>query len=324
MLEKMTRVGLGCMGMSEFYGSRDDAVSLQVLHAAYDIGYRHFDTADMYGQGHNETLVGSFVRDLGARRDQVVIASKAGIRREGPGGMQIRVDNSAAYLREACEASLRRLGVEQIDLYYLHRRDPAVPIEEAMLAMKALLEEGKIGAVGLSEVSAETLRRAAEVVPIAALQSEYSLWSRDAERESLAACAELGVKFVAYSPIGRGFLSGAIGSGAALEEGDLRSKLPRFQPGAVEQNRKLVDTLAAFAADLGVSPARVALAWVLARDPNVVVIPGTRHLKYLTDNFASEQLQLTAQQMDTLSRLFSADAVAGERYPEPLLKTVNT
>jgi aryl-alcohol dehydrogenase-like predicted oxidoreductase len=324
MLEKMTRVGLGCMGMSEFYGSRDDQVSLRVLHAAFELGYRHFDTADMYGQGHNETLLGGFIRQLGARRDDIVVASKAGIRREGPDGMRIRIDNSAGYLREACEQSLRRLGVERIDLYYLHRRDPALPIEEAMTAMRALMEEGKIGAVGLSEVSADTLRRAAKVVPIAALQSEYSLWTRDAERETLDACSEVGAKFIAYSPIGRGFLSGAMGSGTALEDGDLRTKLPRFQPGAVEQNRKLVDALAAFAAELGASPAQVALAWVLARRPDVYVIPGTRQVKYLSDNFASAQLRLTPHQVGTLSRLFSAEAVAGERYPEPLLKTINT
>ena len=238
-LSQIPRIGLGCMGMSEFYGKRDDQASMRTLVAAFDKGYRHFDTADMYGEGHNEELLGAFVRTLGSYRDQILIATKAGIRRDLAGPAPIGIDSSPDYVRQACEKSLRRLRVERIDLYYLHRRDPKVPIEDTLGAMKDLMIEGKIAAIGLGEVSAQTLRRAAKVVSISALQSEYSLWTRDPEREVLAACTELGVNFVAYSPIGRGFLSGELSLDTVQEEGDLRGKLPRFQPGAFEANALL-------------------------------------------------------------------------------------
>lgn len=321
MINQVPRVGLGCMGMSEFYGERDDANSLATLQAAFEMGYRHFDTADMYGAGHNEELLGKFLAQLGAAREDVLLATKVGIRREG--GMSMRVDGSPEYLREACDASLRRLGVERIGLYYLHRRNPDVPIAESMQALAELQAEGKIAAIGLSEVSAHTLREAAQVAPVAALQSEYSLWTRDPEAEVLAACAELGVAFVAYSPVGRGFLTGGIQL-EHLGANDLRTKLPRFQPGAIETNARLVDAIKRMAAELEVLPAQLALAWVLAQRPWMHVIPGTRNAKHLLDNFRSRDIALSAEQAAELGRVFAPDAVAGMRYPEPLLKTVNT
>ncbi len=323
-LSQVPRIGLGCMGMSEFYGTRDDRGSMQILMTAFDNGYRHFDTADMYGEGHNEELLGTFVRSLGSCRDQILIATKTGIRRDLAGPVPVGIDSSPDYVRYACERSLRRLRVERIDLYYLHRRDPKVPIEDTLGAMKDLITEGKIAAIGLSEVSAQTLRRATKVVPISALQSEYSLWTRDPEREVLAACTELGVNFVAYSPIGRGFLSGELSLNTVQEEGDLRGKLPRFQPGAFEANTQLLDVVSRIGKELGVSRAQVAIAWVLAQNPCIHTIPGTRKSSHLQDNFDSQQLTLSPKQLQMLSGAFSPTAVTGARYPEPLLRTVNT
>lgn len=323
MLNQMSRIGLGCMGMSEFYGERDDKASLHALNAAFEIGYRHFDTADMYGMGHGEHLLGKFISQLGAAsRNEVLIATKIGIRRDPNDRMSIRMDGSASYLREACDASLKRLGVEQIGLCYLHRRDPSTPIEESMLAMKDLMQAGKIAAVGLSEVSVQTLQDAAQITPITALQNEYSLWTRDPENEVFGVCAELGVKFVAYSPIGRGFLSGGMRA-EMLDQSDLRSKLPRFQPGAFEANTKLVDTQRRISDELGVSPAQLALAWVLAQHPWIYPIPGTKNVKHLQDNFRSQHIRLQPEHLNALSRAFSPEAIIGERYPEALLKTVN-
>ncbi|HSC69424.1 MAG TPA: aldo/keto reductase, partial [Cellvibrio sp.] len=226
------RIGLGCMGMSEFYGENSDENSLQTLLAAYDIGYRHFDTADMYGKGHNESLLGLFIKKLGSNRKDICIATKVGIKRDANGAGSIEIDSSPEYIIRACEDSLRRLGVEQIDLYYLHRRQRNIPIEETMGAMELLYKQGKIATVGLSEVSADTLIAAHNILPIAAIQSEYSLWSRDVEKEILPTCINLGVNFVAYSPIGRGFLSGKMTQEQINNPNDLRSKLPRFQPDA--------------------------------------------------------------------------------------------
>lgn len=322
-LDRVPRIGLGCMGMSEFYGPQDDQRSLDALAAAFEIGYRHFDTADMYGCGHNEQLLGRFLRSLGSRRHEVLLATKVGIRRDPANPTAISVDSSPAYIRAACEASLKRLGVERIDLYYLHRRNSAVPIEETMGAMKDLLAEGKIAAVGLSEVSVETLRRAARILPIAALQSEYSLWTRDAEREVIAACAELGTRFVAYSPIGRGFLSGELSLDAVHSDGDLRGKLPRFQPGAFEANQRLLGVIETIAADLGVSKAQVSLAWILAKNPAMHAIPGSSKIAHLRDNFAARTLVLPPGHVATLSAAFAPDAVSGLRYPEALLSTVS-
>ena len=322
--KRVPRIGLGCMGMSEFYGTPDDAESLRVLEGALDLGYRHFDTADMYGKGSNERLLGAFVRSLGRRRDEILIASKVGICRDVAGPGTIAIDSSPDYIRRACEASLRNLGVDCIDLYYLHRRNPAVPIEESVGAMARLRDEGKIAGIGLSEVSVDTLRKAVAVAPISALQSEYSLWTRDPESETLGACRELGVCFVAYSPIGRGFLSGELKLQTVQDPGDLRGKLPRFQPEAFAANAQLLAVVARIAAELGGSPAQVALAWVIAQAPEIHAIPGTRKMSHLRDNFASLQVTLSSEQVSALSAAFHSGAVTGARLPEALLRTTNT
>jgi aryl-alcohol dehydrogenase-like predicted oxidoreductase len=319
---ELPKIGLGCMGMSEFYGQSDDAQSLRVLHTALDLGYRHFDTADMYGRGHNEELLGRFLAALGTRRSEVLVATKVGIRRDVPGG--IGVDSTPEYIRTACEASLKRLGVERIGLYYLHRRNPAVPIEETMGAMATLLAEGKVAAVGLSEVSTETLRAATRTVPVSAVQSEYSLWTREPEATLLDACSELGVAFVAYSPLGRGFLSGQLKPSDVAQAGDLRALLPRFRPGAFEANAELLSVVATVAEEVGASQAQVALAWVLAQRPFVHTIPGTRSETRLRENWDSQRLALSTDQCARLAAAFADNAVAGARYPEPLLKTLNT
>jgi aryl-alcohol dehydrogenase-like predicted oxidoreductase len=297
------------MGMSEFYGASDDAASLATLERALELGINFFDSADTYGFGHNERLLGRF---LAGRREQVVLATKFGIVR-AEGQYERRIDNSPAYIRAACEASLQRLGVDRIDLYYCHRRDPAVPIEEVVGAMAELVAAGKVRALGLSEVSAETLRRAAKVHPIAAVQSEYSLWSREPERAVLAACAEVGTTLVAYSPLGRAFLTGAVDT-AQLAADDFRRNLPRFSGSAAADNRALVDALSAFAAARGLANAQVALAWLLAKQPQVVPIPGTRRIAYLEQNAAATAVSLSAAEVAELDALFAPDKVAGERY----------
>lgn len=308
-------LGLGCMGMSEFYGPSDDAESLRTLARALDLGVTLFDTADTYGLGHNETLLGRFIAQGGpARRQRMVLATKFGIVRE-PGKYDRRIDNSPAYIRTACEASLHRLGVERIDLYYCHRRDPAVPIEEVVGAMADLVAAGKVRAIGLSEVSVETLRRAGAVHPVAAVQSEYSLWSREPEAGMLAACAELGAAFVAYSPLGRAFLTATVDT-TKLADDDFRKHNPRFAGEAEAQNRRLVAALGEFANARGWSHAQVALAWLLKRQPHVIPIPGTRRIAYLESNVSAAGITLTADEMAELDRLFDPAAIAGNRYPE--------
>ncbi|TSD83422.1 aldo/keto reductase [Mycobacterium sp. KBS0706] len=315
----VSAIGLGCMGMSEFYGSRDDAQSLDTLAAALEHGVDFLDTADMYGSGHNEELVGRFLK---GRRDQVVLATKFGIVRE-PGVAGRRVDNSPAYIRAAAEASLKRLGTDVIDLYYMHRRNPAVPVEDAVGAMAGLVQAGKVRQIGLSEVSAETLRRAHGVHPIAAVQSEYSLWTRDAERNGvIEACRELGTTFVAYSPLGRAFLAGAVTDTSALAADDFRRVNPRFADGALAQNTRLVEALSDLAFDLGAKPAQVALAWLLAKHDNVVPIPGTKRRAYLAENAAAAAIRLTAEQVSSLDVLFAPEAVAGARYNEAGMKDI--
>ncbi|MES2610301.1 MAG: aldo/keto reductase [Pseudomonadota bacterium] len=308
-------IGLGCMGMSEFYGASDDDSSLRTLARALELGVTHFDTADTYGLGHNETLLGRFIAAAGpAARERMQIATKFGIVRQA-GQYERRIDNSPAYIRSACEASLKRLGVERIDLYYCHRRNPDVPIEDVVGAMAGLVAAGKVAAIGLSEVSADSLRRAHAVHPIAALQSEYSLWSRGPEDGMLALCAELGTAFVAYSPLGRAFLTGTVDV-KALADNDFRKNNPRFVGDAEAANRQLVQALEAFATARGLASSQVALAWLLARQPHVLPIPGTRRIAWLESNARAAEVALSPDEVAELDRLFDPAKVAGARYPD--------
>lgn len=309
-------IGLGCMGMSEFYGDSDDQESLATLHAALALGVRHFDTADTYGLGHNETLLGRFLAELtGAERERTLVATKFGIVRQ-EGRYERRIDNSAAYVRQACEASLRRLGVERIDLYYCHRRDPQVPIADLMGSLAQLVQEGKIAAIGLSEVSAASLREAHAVHPVAALQSEYSLWERGAENALIPTAQALGTAFVAYSPLGRAFLTDAPPQVDDLPDNDFRRALPRFNGDAGAHNRQLQQRLASMADTLKVSTAELALAWVLHKHPHVLPIPGTRRLRHLQSNIGAASLALSPETLAALDQLFPPGAALGERYPE--------
>ncbi len=312
--------GLGCMGMSEFYGAGDDAESIRVIHRALELGVTLLDTADMYGVGRNEELVGRAIAD---RRDSVVLATKFGNVR-GPNGEFLGVRGDAAYVREACDESLRRLGVDHIDLYYQHRVDQNTPIEETVGAMASLVEAGKVRYLGLSEAGASTIRRAAAVHPIAALQSEWSLWSRDIEESVVPACRELGIGIVAYSPLGRGFLTGRFTSSSGFTDGDFRqTRQPRFADGNLEQNLSIVDALKALAAERGVTPGQLALAWVQQRGQDVVPIPGTKRLKYLEENLAAAGIALSDVDLKALESVVPAEGPAGTRYPEASMRMIN-
>jgi aryl-alcohol dehydrogenase-like predicted oxidoreductase len=315
----ISTVGLGCMGMSEFYGAADDAASIDVIQHALDAGVTFLDTADMYGAGRNESLLG---RALRGRRERAVVATKFAFMR-GADGAFLGLSGRPEYVKTACDASLARLGIDAIDLYYQHRVDPAVPVEETVGAMADLVAQGKVRHLGLSEVAPATLRRAHAVHPIAAVQTEYSLWSRDPETAVLETCRELGVTFVAYSPLGRGFLTGQIRSVDDLAPDDFRRGMPRFQGEAFAKNLELVARVRDLARARGVTPAQLALAWVLARAPHVVAIPGTRSRARVDENAAAADMVLTADELRAIDAACPPGVAVGTRYPESRMSLVD-
>lgn len=316
---KISEIGLGCMGMSEFYGATNENQSIDTIHHALSIGINFFDTADMYGNGHNEELLSKAIK---GNREKYVIATKFGIVRD-PNDITVRgVNGKPEYVKQSCEKSLLRLGVDYIDLYYQHRVDKNVPIEETVGAMAELIKEGKVRSIGLSEASVENIKRAHKVHAISALQSEYSLWSREPENGTLDLCKELGITFVAYSPVGRGFLTGAI-KDINFDKTDYRNYHPRMQGDNFDKNLKLVQYLEDLANKKNVTTAQLAIAWVMNKDENIVPIPGTKRIKYLKENTEAINIQLSENEMDSLNKIFTPDSISGLRYPAEGMKALD-